>query len=95
MGQHEVADALYRRVLNECEATLGAHLADTLRTVYYTYIYVVYLGLTLNPLDYPPRAWPLHDIAFTNIVWCLAHKRGGRGGGRTLRDTVCGQHTGV
>ena len=25
--------------------------------------------------------WPLHDIATTNIVWCMAYERGGRGGG--------------
>jgi len=25
-------------------------------------------------------AWPLHDIAFTNIVWCMVYKR--RVGGR-------------
>jgi len=25
-------------------------------------------------------AWPLHDIAITNIVWCIAHKRGVGGG---------------
>ena len=23
-----------------------------------------------------PSTWPLHDIAITNIVWCMAHKRG-------------------
>jgi len=25
--------------------------------------------------------WPLHDIATTNIVWCMAYGRGGGGGG--------------
>jgi len=29
--------------------------------------------------------WPLHDIAITNIVWCMAQK-GGVGGGRILRN---------
>jgi len=38
---------------------------------------------------FPPRAWPLHDIVLTNIVWCLANKRVSRGGGGALRDIVC------
>jgi len=25
-------------------------------------------------------SWALHDIAITNIVWCVAEKRGGWGG---------------
>jgi len=25
--------------------------------------------------------WPLHDIAITNILWCMAYKRGFGGGG--------------
>jgi len=27
-------------------------------------------------------AWPLHEIATTNTVWCLAYEKGGGGGGR-------------
>ena len=23
----------------------------------------------------PPPPWPLHDIAITNIVWCVEYKR--------------------
>ena len=26
------------------------------------------------------RTWPLHDIAFTNIAWCMAYKGGSVGG---------------
>jgi len=34
------------------------------------------------------RVSPLHDIAITNIVWCVAYKRGsGRVGGRILRKS--------
>ena len=29
--------------------------------------------------------WPLHDIAITNIVWCMAEK-GGSVGGCILRN---------
>jgi len=29
----------------------------------------------------PSGAWPLHDIAITNIVWCVALKGGGAVGG--------------
>jgi len=32
------------------------------------------------------QAWPLHDIGITNIVWCMAYKRGVGGGGRILRN---------
>jgi len=32
--------------------------------------------------------WPLHDIAITNRVWCLAHTRGVGGGGHAVRD-IC------
>jgi len=32
-----------------------------------------------------PAPWPLHDIAITNIVWCMAYK-GSVGGGRILRN---------
>jgi len=48
----------------------------------------------LSPLGYElgvnPTCWPSHDIAMTNIAWCLAaHKGGvGRGGKHTLRDIV-------
>ena len=37
-----------------------------------------YLGTqsTFNP----NAGWPLQDIAGTNIVWCMAYKRGGSGG---------------
>jgi len=38
MGQHDAADALYTRVLNERETTLGADSADALRAVYIIYI---------------------------------------------------------
>ena len=38
--------------------------------------------------------WPLYHFAIANIVWCLAHKRGGSGGKHALRDIVCGQTTG-
>jgi len=30
--------------------------------------------------------WPSHDIAITNIVWCMAYKKGGRWGGRLVRN---------
>jgi len=40
IGQHEAADALYIRVLNEREASFGADSADTLCTVSYIYICV-------------------------------------------------------
>jgi len=37
------------------------------------------------------RDWPLHDIAITNIVWCMAYK-GSVGGGAYLaqwaRDSI-------
>jgi len=36
-------------------------------------------------------SWPLHEIAITNIVWCLTHQRGS-GWNHTLRDIVCGQN---
>jgi len=26
-----------------------------------------------------PMSWPLHDIAITNIVWCMAYTRGSGG----------------
>jgi len=35
---------------------------------------------------WPGWAWPLHDIAITNIVWCIALKGGVGGGGRILRN---------
>jgi len=34
---------------------------------------VAYLYYNQNEL-FPPRAWPLHDIAITSIVWCMAYK---------------------
>ena len=40
MGQHDAADVLYTRVLNEREATRGADTADTLRTVSWIYIHI-------------------------------------------------------
>jgi len=34
--------------------------------------------------------WPLHDITLTNIVWCLAHKRGvGEGGAYIANCAIC------
>jgi len=33
-----------------------------------------------------PAAWPLHDIAITNIVRCMTFKRGGSVGWRILRN---------
>ena len=27
------------------------------------------------------KGWPLHDIAITNIVCCIAYRKGDRGGG--------------
>ena len=45
-----------------------------------------------------PAAWPLHDTAITNTVWCVAYNRGVEGGGgRILRTShaivwqSCGQ----
>jgi len=32
----------------------------------------------------PVGGWPLHNIVMTNIVWCMAYKRGSKGG-RILR----------
>ena len=29
----------------------------------------------INCLPITSPTWPLHDIAITNIVWCMAHKR--------------------
>jgi len=39
----------------------------------------VWVNLSLVP------CWPLHDIAITNIVWCMPHK-GGSVVGRMLRN---------
>jgi len=42
---------------------------------------------------YPPTVsaglahWPLHDIAITNIVWCMAYKRGVRGASYIAQST--------
>jgi len=33
-------------------------------------------------------AWPLHDIATTNIAWCMACAKGGGGGGRICAIVV-------
>jgi len=33
------------------------------------------------------RTWPLHDIAMTNIVWCMAYTTGVGGGGPMLRNS--------
>jgi len=39
-----------------------------------------------HPLD--PPTWPLHDIAITNIVCCMA-KQGEAGGNRIMRNIDC------
>jgi len=41
-------------------------------------IYRVILGLTVNSCG--ADAWPLHDIAIPNIVWCMAYQREVEGG---------------
>jgi len=33
------------------------------------------------------QPWPLHDIATTNIVWCMEYNKGVGGGGRVSRNT--------
>jgi len=43
------------------------------------------MGRVLQRGKYQVRAWPLHDIAITKSVGCMAQKRG-FGGGRILRD---------
>jgi len=35
--------------------------------------------------DGETKTWPLHNIAITNIVWCMAYNRG-VGGGRILSN---------
>ena len=44
----------------------------------YIYMYLsIYLDLYLSIyLQAPGSGWPLHDVAITNIVWCMAYKRG-------------------
>ena len=34
------------------------------------------------------ESWPLHDIAITNIVWCIAYK-GRVGGGAYIAQWLC------
>jgi len=41
IGQHEVADALYRQVLNKRKATLRTDSADAIRTVSSIYMYIL------------------------------------------------------
>jgi len=34
---------------------------------------------TTHTHTHSDEVWPLHDIAITNIVWCIAPKRGAEG----------------
>jgi len=34
----------------------------------------------LEEMLYTCSIWPLHDIAMTTIVWCMAHTKSGSGG---------------
>jgi len=40
-----------------------------------------------EPATSPLTRWPLHDIATTNIVWCMAYARGLGGGGAYMRNS--------
>jgi len=46
-----------------------------------------YLSRTKQPP--PPPSWPLHDIAITNIVWCMAYNRGVGGVGGYIAQWSC------
>jgi len=61
-------------------------------------IRLVYLRpLTTIRLDRQVKvlAWPLHDIAITNIVWCVAHERGVGGGACIARYCVWAKYRGA
>ena len=56
-----------------CSSPRLAHLSLDLYIQIYIDRYVsVYAWLRIT--------WPSHDIAITNIVWCMAYKRGVGGG---------------
>jgi len=42
-----------------------------------------------EPCRHRAQIWPLHDIAITNAVWCMAHKVGGSLGGAYIAQWAC------
>ena len=49
--------------------------------------YAIHHIILLITMSCKGQDWPLHNIALTNIVWCVYHTKGGSGEARTLHSS--------
>ena len=95
-GRHRRLDAAQERQHRTVPASSRAGMYAIVLYTHSYGMQLLIFGLPEEPDDVPStlwgsqclrlsqtrQGWPSHDIAITNIVWCMAYKRGVGGGHR-------------